>query len=264
MKIFIFANCQGQGIKNVLDYLNIDNFVINFIHNYEYIHDKYMSIQIIELLKNCDILIYQPFSEKNNEVYNIENYKKYMKDNSINISFPNIYFNAAVPFGIYSSVPNEFKFYNHEIILNLKLQGKTLDDIYYMYDNNLINFNYEERFNYSINYLYEREKYLDIKITDFIRNNIKKYELFYTHYDKFDFIFFNHPSITLIIECVKQILKILNIDKTIENYNGPIHPGGYQIVSNYDLNYYNFEWCTSKTEHSDIIFKKMIEKIYNS
>jgi hypothetical protein len=82
------------------------------------------------------------------------------------------------------------------VIFNLKLNKNMNNiDIMTLFDNNLLDFNFEERWTFSLNILKDSEKITDIKISDFIENNYKNIELFYTN---------NHPTNYIFLEIVNQ------------------------------------------------------------
>jgi hypothetical protein len=189
IKIFIFANCQGLAIFKILnDKLNSNLYKISHLHNYYYIHLDYLDNNLKNNLINCDIFIYQPLSNKY-PIYNSENLKKLLKSNCKTVSFPYVYNNSFTPvskcpsqdFTInneYITVTNEkIKYYNDEVIIYLKKEGKSLNEILLLYDENKIDFLYEKRFNETINMLKQKENENTIDgvyISDFIVNNIKK------------------------------------------------------------------------------------------
>ena len=61
MKIIIYANCQGNAIKQLLEKV-FPNFQITLISNYDSIVNK-RPINI-NLINNHDVILYQPIKKK--------------------------------------------------------------------------------------------------------------------------------------------------------------------------------------------------------
>jgi hypothetical protein len=108
--------------------------------------------------------------------------KKYLKSTCITISFPYIYNDALTPVGKifkrdlpingeYDDDGDSIKYHNIQPILDLKNQGKTIDEIKELYFSNKIDFRYKERFEKSINILKQNEQLTDVKVSDYIINN---------------------------------------------------------------------------------------------
>lgn len=130
-KILIFANCQGTAISKMLKYAGYDD-----IH-----------------LETCDIFIYQPLSEIY-KIYNTNNLKKYLKNNCITISFPYIFNDAFIPLyisykwdipinGEYNLNGDKIKYGNLNVIKKYKDLGYSLESIIDLYNQNKIDFDYE-------------------------------------------------------------------------------------------------------------------------
>jgi hypothetical protein len=268
MLVLIFTNCQGRPLIKFLP----SHFNVKIFHNYYYINHTQLDTEIESLLSNCDYFIYQPLSTIY-PVYNTENMLKYLKNTCKAISFPYIFNDAFTP--IYKSIkkdvpsngeysldnPEKIIYVNEELIIELKRDGYNLNDILTKYDNNEINFRYQERFSSSINILIEKEKYTDVKVSQFIIDNHKKYKLFNYHCEDPSVAYCNHPSNVLIIEYVNQIFKIMGLP--LIQYEGPELIGIFYFVSKYDLAYYNYEWINEPDECMNIATKKIIEEIYN-
>ncbi len=274
MNIFIFANCQGAAIARLLGLAGYSSISVQ--HNYTYINHTKLDESTHDLLKWCDIFIYQPLSDKY-PIYNTDNLKSLLKPECITISFPYIYNDAFVPLyltpkrdlpvnGEYSldSDRDNVLMGNKEVIIKLKEAGNNLEQILDLYSSNQINFEYEKRFNKTINILRDREQHTDIKIADFIVNNHKKHKLFNyllsTSLDNLE-SFCNHPSNIILVECTNQILN--KLDKPPITYNGGELISSYNTVSRYDINHYGFEWIKEESHSADEFYKKVIIYIYS-
>ena len=165
-------------------------------------------------MKSADIFIYQPIDKKHG-IYstdtNIENnIMSYLSPKCKKISFPYIYNSALwilIPPSISDSMIGNYgeagKYINGEPIEKLKMKGHSLDEVLAMYSDGKINFDFENRFNKCIKILKDKEELCDIKVSDYIVNNVRSKKLFYTQ---------NHPSSHIFIHCVNQILQILSIN----------------------------------------------------
>ena len=272
-QITIYSTCQGDGICHYLKlYFPNDNF--NIIRNYQLILNK-QSQEINNfrnLLQNTSIFIYQHMQAKwgiySTDLSINNNILKYLPNNCIKIIIPYVF--ADWYWGIgktllrdftynFDKIDNEadtrFKYFNKEVILYMKYNDKlNLDTILKLYDDNKINFNYEERMEKGINILKIKEETCDIKVSDYILKNYKKQKLFLTT---------NHPSNYIIIEMTKQILEKLNINYSNFNYlieNDNFSLGGECIFSNYDKLFHKFDF---QINCNDEIIKNIITEIYN-
>ena len=267
MKVLIFANCQGKVLVQLLPK------VIDVVHfnNFHYINHTNLDITIKEHLITCDYFIYQPLSSIY-PVYNIENLKTYLKHECKIISFPYIFNDAFSPIfkslkrdipinGEYSlENTSEIIYKNKESIIVLKELGLCLEQIFELYDNNKIDFKYQERFERSLKILEDKEKYTDIKVSQFILDNHKKYKLFNYHLPDHKYTFCNHPSNILIIYYTNQIFNLMGLEKI--SYDGPELINGTMLVSRYDIAYYNYDWIDKESEDIDFRVKNIIREIY--
>uniref|UniRef100_A0A6C0J621 Polysaccharide biosynthesis enzyme WcbI domain-containing protein n=1 Tax=viral metagenome TaxID=1070528 RepID=A0A6C0J621_9ZZZZ len=214
----------------------------------------------LKFIKNADILIYQPLNEKHKK-FSTNNILKLIKTTCKTISFPYIYNNSFYPI----KGPTEINqshfgkhchiiFDNSECITNLIDKKLNLDEILKLYQENKINFNYEKRYNNTINILENREKVCDIKIIDFIKKNFTKERLFLLE---------NHPTSIIFINITNQILKILNIKelKILEYGINDCNLSGYIPLDISSKNYFNYEFEIDKD--CDNYYKQCIINIFN-
>ena len=248
----IYANCQGTiGLHFYLKKLFPQwNFYIMI--NYGYI--KNMLKFNYSIINKLDIFIYQPLDIKHGvystSIDNKESVINFLNDNCIKISFPYIYNDA-----FWCLVPKEWDSYaiptdkeihginingchNSEIILNLKNnQNKTLKEILILFINNLIDFKFEERFNNTIDIFKKKETLCNIKVVDFIINNYRKKNLFLTK---------NHPTSYIFEHMLKQILNILNIQKSLDlfdfNNDNLCNLPGRQPYSGHEISFFKYEF----------------------
>lgn len=213
MKITIYANCQGSLLLGFLQkVLKFES--ANCLVSYSCFRDQ--TNLPIEILSDSDIFIYQPVDEKHG-IYNTVNNEgilKFLNKECKKISFPSIYAN------IFPLYLEDNEVVGGESILTLRNNGFTLEQILYMYKNLLIDFNLEKRFLSSLNYMRQKEQFCDIKLSDFIEQNITKFKIFDTQ---------NHPTGTIIAYLSNKVLEILGVDHRfkIEEHEENLVPGSY-------------------------------------
>ena len=282
----IYGNCQGRQLEYILNQSNLftQKYITYYYPNYELINSKIdLDINFINLLKNCKLFIYQPVKKKHG-IYstskNIDNnIYSYLSINCIKISF--IYINnIAIDTFLYETFDSNMNnidikllynieeiktintkfyiFYNYfgfKNIFNLKLNINMNNiDIISLFDNNLLDFNFEERWDFSFNILKDNEKITDIKISDFIENNYKNIELFYTN---------NHPTNYIFLEIANQIFNKINIPKLEYNINWnnlDIRKMHYDM---YNISYYNLNFIEENNNYTRTHLLEILNKIDN-
>jgi len=268
MKVFIFANCQGGVIKDFFPKM----FEVVQYHNLNFIFDNYLNSEFKTHLTTCDWFIYQPLSLVY-PVYNTENLKRYLKPDCKTISFPYIFNDAFTPIyktpkhdiainGEYSTIDTYKMVYkNIEPIVSLKREKNLpLEQILDLYDNNKIDFRYQERFDNTIKILQEKEKLTDVKVSQFILDNYKKYKLFNYHTLTTDDTHCNHPSNYLLLYYMNQIFRIMGLEE--QKYDGPEIMRGKMLVSRYDIAFYKYEWVDNESKDIDMRIRDIITTIY--
>lgn len=263
--IIFYTNCQYRGLKYFLEKYFKDEKKIYHIENYTLI--KYKKNIPIDILKLADIFIYQPIDKKHG-IYSTQtsveiNIMSYLSSNCKRISFPYIYNSSLwilIPpaniDGYIGNYPDIDKYINREPIENLKAKGYSLNKVIEMYSKGLIDFDYENRFNKSLDILKKKEEFCDVKVATFIEKNIKKHRLFFTQ---------NHPTSCVFIHCVNQILSILGYNHKFDEFAYPENicnlPGEWPQTSN-DIKYWNFEYKNININNNWYI--EHIKNIYNN
>jgi hypothetical protein len=282
----IYGNCQGKHLEYILNQSNFfkKKYITYYYPNYELINSKIdLNINFINLLKNCKLFIYQPV-KKNHGIYstsqNIDNnIYSYLSIDCIKISF--IYINnIALDTFLYETFDSNMNsidikilynieemkiintkfyiFYNYfgfKNIFNFKLNKNMNNiDIMTLFDNNLLDFNFEERWTFSFNILKDSEKITDIKISDFIENNYKNIELFYTN---------NHPTNYIFLEIVNQIFNKINIPKLDYNINWNNLDIRRIHYDKYNINYYNLNFVEENNNYTREHLLVILNKIDN-
>lgn len=269
MNIVIYSNCQGKVLIELLNEKLKGHY--QHIHNYKYFENP--KLLPISTLNSADIFIFT-FTKKNNGICctdpnNEENIFSFLKKECIKIGIPSIFQSSFWPvipgFGSCRD--------GHEIIKDLK-NIYSLNEILKLYDNNKLNFKLYDRFDKCEKHTKLIEEYyqnntnlITIPITNFIRNNYKKYNLFLTHC---------HPSIYIFLYITNEIIKIIN--KQIYNSDTITY---FENIFSYDYDYKikhmigGNDWCNSKyiikeldikyfSNVNDNIIKNNISLIYHS
>jgi hypothetical protein len=250
MKICFYSNCQFKGIHTYLstkldyDYEHVENYILI----------KQKRTIPVDILKSADIFIYQPIDKKHG-IYSTDtdienNIMSYLSPKCKKISFPYIYNSSLwilIPHAEIDRMIGNYgeagKYINGEPIEKLKIKGHSLHEVLAMYSDGKINFDFENRFNKCIKILKEKEELCDIKVSDYIINNVRSKKLFYTQ---------NHPSSHIFIHCVNQILQILSIND-LYNVNQvkkcDVIGSVTWCSTSYDINYWKFTY--KETPHDD-------------
>lgn len=262
MKIVIYANCQGIGIKYFLrKHQNLSNCEIIHIRLDELakgITD--LNSNTIYQFKTCDILIFQHLKDKKYGNVTTDNIKNILKSNCKTISFPYIYNNSFYPVKgpliikqSHISKPCSIIYDNSQTITSLIDNGKSLKEIIEMYKNSAIDFNYHNRWEYTQKTLKDKEVGCDIAVSNFIADNFKKERLF---------LLSNHPSSVIFIYVVNKILDILDmspINIPVYGLNDCNLPGGIIPMDSSSIKHFNFEY---DIDVNDDYFIKIISNIY--
>lgn len=213
MRIVIYATCQGRVLADYLQQ-QIPGSSIVSIHNYEYIIRDQSVLDdptIREIFASADVLIYQPLSSK---------YGKNSSDHILSatsadcerVSIPYLYNHAFWPLAkvvesdINDQPDRELIFAprikNREVIDNLLDQGRSVDDLLDMFDQNQIDFRHQQRFLDCVLYLANKESHCDIRVSDFIEKNYQTQPMFY---------YPSHPTLPLMQHMAENICKFLGI-----------------------------------------------------
>jgi len=263
MKVLFYTNCQNWSIRYFLS-LHYKDIEYDEIPNYQFL--DYEQPINEEQLKWADIFIYQ----KINKNYGIRSTDLEVKDNlltklrsdCIKISMPYLY-NAvnwilvppAIGDGRVGGWGDTSGYSNAESILKLKIRGYSLQQILDLHVNNLMDWDIPGRVQKYYDTLEENDKTLDLKITDFIKEYIRDYQLFFTQ---------NHPTSIMPAYLTNQIFEILGSSFKVDPFKHPltvthIHGGSY-THSIYDQKFWNFKF---PAKYSNELFIPHIKNIYN-
>lgn len=280
----LYGNCQAKQLEYILNQNDIFNkkYITYYFANYELINSKNeLDINFINLLKNCKLFIYQPV-KKNHGIYstsqNIDNnIYSYLSIDCIKISF--IYINnIALDTFLYETFDSNMNNIDIKLLYNIE-EMKTINTKFYifynyfgfkdifdyklnkkysnyyiisLFDNNLLDFNFKERWEFSFNILKDNEKNTDIKVSDFIENNFKNIELFYTN---------NHPTNYIFLEIANQIFDKINILKLEYNSNWNNLDTRKMHYDKYNISYYNLQFIEENNNYTKNHLLEILNKI---
>jgi hypothetical protein len=281
MIILIYANCQGYLLSKFFETYNKlcnNKFIIHYYSNYSDIKIEKINI-FNDLLKKCDIFIYQYNKGNTNIKYDINE----LKDTCIKIRLVWWIFNGFWPDSTYNSykqiIYNNIKYNFLEIDWNntiLKLYGihnsfinfygnynqvKNKIDNLHIDKNNILNF-----FNNECNNLKNIDCNSDIKMYDFFINNYKNNELFHCpihptnnfFYELFKkiLVFLKKYDISLDIELLDKLDLNNLLEYSLISYTKPILPVVKNVLNiNYNNNNLNNNHDTFR------IFKSYLQNI---
>jgi hypothetical protein len=262
----IVANCQGKASEDCLKYSSFyDTYSVEKHYaNWELLkEDGKMNIPIHQL-QNADLVIYQPLSavhgcyatDKNNE----ESFLNLLNDTCKTISFPRIHNNAIFPmFHKNRSRPNElYGKYNNKV--------DSLEELYYLYDNNLLDFDFTNRLAQNYKVSKKKEEDCDVKIADWLFSNLHKEKMFLTH---------DHPANPIMNEVVKQMCDHLDLDYQYdkvaelgENWLGftdsVYHRSDEQYpISRYSIQHFGFQYVKDEHPDADLFYKHIITQYFH-
>ena len=216
--ISIYGNCQSKEIVNML--ATSKNFMQRYgtssyqALNYVFEKTHRPVDEIVENFKKTDILIYQPLSDKHFP-YSTNNLLKYVPTYCTLVSFPYIFNDAIWGYPVEGNYKDAV---NGDFVLP---EGYT--DIL-------------ERFNQNVALTKEKESGTTVKLSEFIQENYRETELFYTQ---------NHPTPTIIKEVCRQIMEYLQIENDLLELD----------VSTYATYYGDFRWPILQTALDTFKFK---------
>lgn len=270
MNIILYGNCQFEAIKIILKKVLNNKYNIDYISNYKcIIENKPINIDVIN---KYNIFIYQPIKDDkglHSTKYILENIKK----NIICISIPYIYNTGMWCLvlnnnNLINGFNNSYTYFNENTRVSGMeyLKEKNIKLLYNKFINNELFFNLKKRFIESLYKLKNIEKKTDIIISDYIENNYKNIQMFYRDC---------HPSLEVIKEIVKRILKFLNIleNNIINNINNiydlnefKMLTKGYIPITKYErqelnLNFEINNYFENENNNWKIYYKNLLDNI---
>ncbi|AWV18829.1 hypothetical protein A3862_27505 [Methylobacterium sp. XJLW] len=172
-----------------------DTLQINNFENYKIISGQEPNDHLFEALADADIFIYQPLGEGHG-IYSTfgesDNILNRLKISAVQISMPYIYNNGLWP------MYHEGSAKNTAAIDAYLSDGATAQDVIKIYDSGDMFFDMKNRMRQSLEMLRDREAGLDIKIADYIEQNMLDRELLFVQ---------NHPTTDLFRVAIEQMIR---------------------------------------------------------
>ena len=249
-------------------YNNMNYFLKRQFDMIETVHiDNYRTISRnekinTELLKKADFFIYEEIHERYKE-YSTKHILSLLDKKCVYIQIPYVYnpviwilaLSDKVDY-VVGNIVNSNDYINSEVIVKLKLKGYSYDEIVYMYRNFQIDFEFPKRIEDYKLYLEDVDSRNEIKIKDFILENISTHKLFNTH---------NRGSLKMYYHIFSEMMKIFDFEIIVDysvTYNDTLFS---TTVSHtfYDYNIWKYKFI-----HEEELLKnsedyvKIIENIY--
>lgn len=208
-KIAVVGNCQAAHIGTIMSALSQQINIVGATTVHELNNEAAQRFKPV--LDSADIIVSQPISDSYPVEFVRSNHLKEEYGSKI-ITMPNIFYRGygAELIGIKDSngkkVEGILGDYHNSIVLYAYQQGISADATVALFSD--VEY-YREAFKNvstdSLEELKKRERFTDIKISDFIEDNLQVTRLFHT---------FNHPSSQLLLIQAKRLLKYLGIQIT--------------------------------------------------
>ena len=261
----MFGNCQCSGVRKfLLEYSNFsDEYEVHQYANWELIKDNNRIVIPIHLIRTADLIIYQPLPDERNcystNKKNPNSFFSLLREDCKTISFPRIHNNAIFPIFHQTS--------NHDVLYGrITNKAKSINEIVDLYNNNLIDYDFDKRM--SENYIISKKKEseCDIKIIDFIYNNISNHKIFLTQ---------DHPTSFVFNEVSSQICDILGLDynydkgATAHENITELHDSVYNNItkqypiSRYAIRHFGFRYATEETATANVFYGKNTVEYFN-
>jgi len=268
-KVFIYGTCQGGAVMSFLKEsreFNEKYEVTEQVLSYVMISEN---IDFIEIpshfwnLSHADVFFYQPVRDiygKNATSY----LKSFLQQCCLPISMPFIYNSCTYP--LVPALKRDFTdewlkgqgeklvLINREAIDVLIDKGISSAEILSLYDNNELDFYFMQRIAAARVITHEKEAALDIKIGDYIFENISKKRLF---------LYCSHPTTHVLLHAANQVLEKLGYDPLEDTF--PLDfcglstcgmPMPYPSAS---IKYFNFEFQSGKSpDGTDQFYRNLI------
>lgn len=259
LNIFVYANCQGRAYEEIFPSIIEREVNVSRIENFRAAEnmDQYKN-QIDFSVPKADIIIYQPIERKNHYFSPLRKLERRVLRRSRRgatiLTMPYIYCGALWPM-----FEEGNKVVNAEAISCLIDQGATRSDLIEQYTNGNIDFFYARRLERTLSILRQKERGCDIKIADYIENNIHLRPLFLTQ---------NHPTTEVFLRLIQQLLVLIgedcpgNISKIeAKIQNAPANVldlPSYWPIDHTSLQHYRFAYRDRPDEGSAAHYQKMI------
>jgi hypothetical protein len=206
--IIVFGNCQAGAIAEILTAgLPDSGYHVEALSNNTRTGGMKSASEIISIIEQCDILIFQPPGENLGRLSE-QNIRRRATNADLLISYPYMFNSGMYSLSHAPKAPDHDYglIYGEEVIFDL-LKKQDIKSIINEYEKENIDFNLEKRFQHCINGLRGRESSTDIKLSDFILDKYKSEKIFLSH---------NHPATQLLQEVCMQIKEISGLPLSLD------------------------------------------------
>ena len=258
MKCILFGNCQCSGVKKFLEFSPFFSmYEVYQFANWEMIQqEQHFPIQ---LLKEADLVIYQPLSDihgcYSTDRVHPNSFFNLLKPDCKTISFPRIHSNSISPlFHKRYQNPMMYGYVNNTY--------SSLEELLHLYDTDQLDFDFDIRMKKNYEIALQREITCDVKIANFIYNNISNYKMFLTH---------DHPTSIVFDEVTRQICNLLKIPYTSvsvdENITG-LQDSVYcntscqYPISRYSIRHFHLKYIQKETQEANTFYRNNLIHFY--
>lgn len=251
----LFGNCHCSGVKKFLEYSTFfEQYEVQQFANWELIKDNNNMVIPTHLIKDADLVIYQPLSDVydcySTNKQNPDSFFQLLKDDCKTVSFPRIHNNALFP--IFHKNNCKQLFYG-----TIKNQVDSLQQLAYLYKNDLIDYDFTNRMNNNYRISKDKEADCDIKIADFIYNNVSNEKLFLTQDHPTSFVF--NKLTSLICEQLDleyDYEKGLDAPENITQLEDSVYKSEEKQypLSRYAIRHYDFKYAKEESPKADLFY----------
>lgn len=262
-KALFVGNCQNSGVLHYLNYNECfrNTYEVIRYNNYELIQNR--SELPKHDLENADLFVYQPVNSIHGKYSTDPNQQgtmlNYLPDYVQTISYPYIYNSALWP--LCQARLNANEWFGWESIYKLLVLGANENDIIELYRQNKIDWNYQKRYNLTNEILKSKEDLCDIKIMNFITEQLTKQLLF---------LMPQHPTSVVFAYLANCILKFLNLEPIEISANEPINivnlpDSTYNRSDNLfpihksAIDHYGFDFAEKYIKDSEVFYENLIK-----
>jgi len=211
IKVVVIGNCQARPIATLLEQMGVKVEVIKIAIVHLLSNEQKNEYE--HFFKDADFIIAQVIADNYPCSFVTTKYLKVHYPGKV-INIVNLYFSGYMPELRYirlngkGTLRGPLADYHNQTIYDCWKEKQTQQYTHARLEDSVFNKNkYGLLFEKSLSELSCREGATDIRIVNFIKNNLHIQKLFFT---------FNHPSLNLLIEYVKEILVFIDIKYTLQ------------------------------------------------
>jgi hypothetical protein len=206
-KIVVVGNCQARPIAKILEALNpkIEVTATAIVH----LLKQRQFEEYKEYFQEADLIVSQLVNDAYPCKFVRTNFLKAHYGTKV-ISIVNLFYSGYTPDWFYIRIPGEGPLrgpmgdYHNRTIFESWQQGESEETAVQLLNDVSFNQRYRFEVQRSLKELHEREKVVDVRISDVIHSKMKRQRLFYT---------FNHPAMNLIESYSRRVLQYADIKR---------------------------------------------------